>query len=61
MEHYSTYKQAALRPGMQKLAKLCLKCMELDYKYRVSPRKRDIIRMEDGGVMFSPNPVVEII
>lgn len=39
MEYYSTYKLAALRPGMQKLAKLSLKSMELDYKYRAATNK----------------------
>ena len=39
LEHYSTYKANALTPGMQKLGKLVLKSMSLDYKYRAATNK----------------------
>lgn len=39
MEHYSNYNLASLWPGMQKLAKLSLKAMEPDYKYRAATNK----------------------
>jgi len=39
MEFYSTYKLIDLLPGMQKLAKLTLKSLDADYKYRAATNK----------------------
>lgn len=39
LEFYSTYKLVDLLPGMQKLAKLTLKSLDADYKYRAATNK----------------------
>lgn len=39
LEFYSTYKLGDLLPGMQKLAKLTLKSLDADYKYRAATNK----------------------
>jgi len=39
LEYYSTYKQSSLMMGMQKIAKLVLKSLDADYKYRAATNK----------------------
>lgn len=39
MEHYSGYKRSSLLLGMQKIAKLLLRCNEPDYKYKAADYK----------------------
>jgi hypothetical protein len=39
LEYYSTYKQSSLMMGMQKIAKLVLKSLDVDYKYRAATNK----------------------
>lgn len=39
LEYYSAYKTSQLISGMQKIAKLVLKSLDLDYKYRAVTNK----------------------